>query len=282
MPSHTSPQRKKVLITVKTYPTLSSKYDELVCTAGVTEDGEWIRLYPIPFRQLEKNIKYKKYQWIELDVIKNTSDPRPESFRPFDIDKVEITGSMDTGSNKKWEARKDLILKNVYTNLTTLIDDNKNKEEIGISLAVFKPTKILDFTITECEREWDPKKLKAIEERAKQIDLFGEKDGNPFKVANKLPYEFRYVFEDEDGRESSLMIEDWEIGQLYWNCLKRSRGDESIACQQVKQKYFDKFIKKDLHFFLGTIKESDIRKFNNPFVVIGVFYPPKIDQEPLF
>ncbi|MPM62092.1 hypothetical protein SDC9_108958 [bioreactor metagenome] len=43
----------KVLIAVKTYPTLSEKYDELVCTAGFLEDGSWIRLYPIPFRKLE-------------------------------------------------------------------------------------------------------------------------------------------------------------------------------------------------------------------------------------
>jgi len=42
---------KKVLITVKTYPTISGKYDELVCTAGFTKEGEWIRIYPIPFRK---------------------------------------------------------------------------------------------------------------------------------------------------------------------------------------------------------------------------------------
>lgn len=39
----------KVLVTVKTYPTISVKYDELVCTAGFREDGSWIRIYPIPF-----------------------------------------------------------------------------------------------------------------------------------------------------------------------------------------------------------------------------------------
>lgn len=39
----------KVLITVKTYPAISSKYDELVCTAGFREDGTWIRIYPIQF-----------------------------------------------------------------------------------------------------------------------------------------------------------------------------------------------------------------------------------------
>lgn len=44
-------QRLKVLITVKTYPVPSTKYDELVCTAGVTEPGDFIRLYPINFRE---------------------------------------------------------------------------------------------------------------------------------------------------------------------------------------------------------------------------------------
>ena len=43
----------KILIAVKTYPTLSEKYDELVCTAGFREDGSWIRIYPVPFRKLD-------------------------------------------------------------------------------------------------------------------------------------------------------------------------------------------------------------------------------------
>ena len=49
----------KILIAVKTYPTLSGKYDELVCTAGFKEDGSWIRIYPIPFRKLEHSSQYK-------------------------------------------------------------------------------------------------------------------------------------------------------------------------------------------------------------------------------
>ncbi len=32
-------EKQRVLITVKTYPTLSRKYGETVCTAGVREDG---------------------------------------------------------------------------------------------------------------------------------------------------------------------------------------------------------------------------------------------------
>lgn len=72
--------RKKVFITVKTYPTISYSYGELVCTAGFTEDGNFIRVYPIPFRKLENELKYIKYQWVEMDIEKNKSDFRPESY----------------------------------------------------------------------------------------------------------------------------------------------------------------------------------------------------------
>ena len=59
----------KVLIVVKTYPTLSAKYDELVCTAGFREDGTWVRLYPVPFRKKSYNEQYKKYDWVEVDLV---------------------------------------------------------------------------------------------------------------------------------------------------------------------------------------------------------------------
>ncbi len=42
-------KKHRVLITVKTYPTLSGKYGETVCTAGVRQDGTWVRMYPVPF-----------------------------------------------------------------------------------------------------------------------------------------------------------------------------------------------------------------------------------------
>ncbi len=45
-------ERKKVLITVRTYPSPAQKTIEASCTAGITEDGQWIRLFPIPWRLL--------------------------------------------------------------------------------------------------------------------------------------------------------------------------------------------------------------------------------------
>jgi hypothetical protein len=131
----------KVLIAVKTYPTLSEKYDELVCTAGFLEDGSWIRLYPIPFRKLNSNARYKKWQWIELELTKNTKDFRKESYRPFNIEN-EIKILDKVGTEKDWVKRKAIVLKNVKHNMVELIEEAKNPI-IGTSLAVLNPQKSL-------------------------------------------------------------------------------------------------------------------------------------------
>lgn len=269
----------KVLITVKTYPTISSKYEELVCTAGFREDGTWIRIYPIQFRKKSYDQQYKKYDWIELDLVKNDSDFRPESYRPFSHDsEIKILDHLGTAND--WEERKKFALGKVYYNLTELINEAQNKN-ICTSLAVFRPTKILDFTIEEVEREWDKNKLAKLEAERLQGNLFKQPE-NPFEVVQKLPYKFSYVFEDNQGRQSTLMIEDWEIGQLYWNCLARHEGNEAKAVDDVKKKYFDDFAKtKDLYLFLGT---SQLHHYvsRNPFMIIGTFHPKKNVQTSLF
>ena len=135
----------KVLIAVKTYPSLSSKYDELVCTAGFLENGSWVRIFPIPFRKLDFDKRYSKYDWVEIDLTKNSADFRPESYKPRSIENAfNVVGHIETPNN--WQQRKDIVLKKVYTDLTKLIAEAKDKR-IATSLATFKPTAILDFII---------------------------------------------------------------------------------------------------------------------------------------
>ena len=90
--------------------------------------------------------------------------------------------------------------------------------------------------------------------RANQGDLFIEEWRKTFKVIPKLPFKFYYKFEDADGRSSKLRILDWEIGALFWNCLRRD-GDEAVACEKVRTKYLDEYVKTDLHLFLGTTQQ---------------------------
>ncbi len=266
----------KVLITVKTYPTISDKYDELVCTAGFREDGTWIRIYPIPFRKKNYHEQYKKYDWIVVDLVKNKKDFRPESYRPYSIDsEIKVVGHINTANN--WEERKKICLRNIYYNLIELIAEARN-ENIRTSLAVFKPTEILDFYAEPVERNWDKTKL----EKLKQLNLFETYERGKFEVVQKLPYKFIYHFKDNQGTESRMMIEDWETGQLYWNCLARHEGNEQKAIADVRKKYFDDFAKtKDLYFFLGTtLRFHNIA--HNPFIIIGTFYPKQELQGKLF
>lgn len=267
--------KKKILVTVKTYPTISAKYDELVCTAGFDEDGNWIRIYPIPFRKLDYVHRYTKYQWIEMDLVKNTSDFRPESYSPRNIDATDvITFHGKLGTEENWAERKKIVLRNVYDDMSTLITEAKTKD-LYTSLAVFKPTEIIDFIYQPVAREWSEKQKAVL----RQERLFDEK--RDFEVLKKLPYKFRYIFSDVNGRECTLMNEDWELGALFWNCLERHGGDEKAACEDVKKKYWDGFAKNnDLYLFLGTTKANHL-KAPNPFIIIGTFYPKKELQSKL-
>lgn len=269
----------KVLIAVKTYPTISSKYDELVCTAGFREDGSWIRVYPVPFRKKSYDQQYKKYDWVEIDLVKNKSDFRPESYRPYSHDsEIKIIGHI--GTQNEWAARKKVALNNVYTNLSKLIAEAKEKKTCT-SLAVFKPKKIIAFTVEQVSREWDKEKLAKLEAERKQGNLFMQPE-NPFEVVKKLPYKFSYIFLDEEDKKSTMMIEDWEIGQLYWNTLASYEGNEPKAVAAVKTKYYDDFaMTKDLYLFLGTTQLHHFTS-HNPFMIIGTFHPKYNLQTSLF
>lgn len=264
--------KTNVYITVKTYPTISKKYAELVCTAGLLEDGSWIRLYPTPFRLLKDEQKFPKYSWIEVEVEKNSSDYRKESYRP-NLDSIIVHPEPKKSGKVDWDARRKAVLSKsqIYTHMQTIIDKAQSEEKM--SLAIFKPTKIIRVEHEPDDREWDPKKLESLQSLEKQMSLFQteEERAEEFRLVQKIPYRFYYVFEDDSGRQSRMMIEDWEIGMLYLNCLRD--GDENTAIEKVKNKYFDDFLARDTYFFLGTTLRHHGTS-RNPFIVIGVFYPP--------
>jgi len=213
---------------------------------------------------------------MELDLRKRTDDFRPESHSPinYDFRDLKIIDRLDTQGN--WFKRKEQVLKNVYTNMNQLIEDSKAPN--NVSLAAFRPKSIVCLEWEEDSREWKDE----WKDLRKQGDLFAT-DKDPEILIPKLPYKFFYVFTDDTDKERRLMIEDWEIGALYWNCLKDAEGNEAVALQKVKEQYEDNFKKnKDITFFLGTTRMWHMRRARNPFVIIGVFYPKKELQGSLF
>ena len=277
--------KKRVLVTVLTYPCPSEKYVETVCTAGITEEGDWIRIYPLKLRLLQNSLS--KFNWYDFDIEKRppNKDFRKESFH--------ILGDPDCNSidwikptRKGWQERKSICVDKVgcYSNINHLIDDSNIKKKDFISLATFKPTRVIDFYWEKKKDldQLDRKKEEILKKFHDQSDLFAEGDIPEYwKMAKSIPYNFKYRFEDDEGNIANLSVEDWEVCMLYLNCIKTG-DDEETALQKVKHRYYDDFIKTDLYFFMGTRYEDHRRNLPHPYSIIGVFHPPKELQPNLF
>lgn len=243
-----------------TYPHPSARHKEIVCTAGITEAGEWIRLYPLDYRYRPKAQKFQKYQWIEIEVEArgDGNDQRPESRSPF-FDTLRTDGPPIRPDNR-WRDRREIVDALPHR---TLNEFKKLYKENKTSLGVVRPTRILDIKIKPADPAWKPEWQNLFD----QLNLFGP----PPKPLRKLPFTFHYVFECEDSpKPHTAMIEDWELGVLF---LKESErlGSDDLAAKSVKKKYLDEMCdpKRDTRFFMGT-------KFPyNTWLVLGVFWPPR-------
>src|SRR5437762_1436333 len=136
MPRAGEYEQKRVLITARTYPAPARRGVEVSCTGGITDDGQWIRLFPVPYRFLAPDRRFRKYQWIEVRAAKS-SDPRPESYE-IDIDSINIlTDPLPTGHS--WKARRDEVARVMGPSLCYL---KRSRHETGATLGLFKPQRI--------------------------------------------------------------------------------------------------------------------------------------------
>jgi hypothetical protein len=251
--------KKRVLITVRTYPVPARKGVEVSCTAGITDDGNWIRLFPIPWRFLDKDKRFRKYQYIEARVAKSQSDVRPESYE-IDIDSINILPE-SVPSDNKWEARKVKIFPLKTQSLCFLQSErDRNKQP---TLGFFKPRVINGFRIKPTNTKWTEEELA----RLKQYSLF---NNAPLTQLEKIPHDFYYEFicDEPNCHGHTLSCTDWEMGALYRKC-KYKYGIN------WEQKFRDTFetkiiLGKDTHFFVGTL-----RTHPSEWIIVGLFYPPK-------
>lgn len=252
--------KTKVLITVMTYPHPSRGHQELVCTAGITENYEWVRLYPVDYRYRPRNQQFRKYQWVEIDLLPHGAgnDRRKESRKP-NLDSLRVLGE-PLSTKKGWGERREII-DQMPTYTVKQLRELHDSEQT--SLGIVRPTRVIDLKIEAAEPEWKPEWQNLFD----QLTLFGPVQ----KLLRKIPYKFSYVFECEDSHKPhNAMIEDWELGVLWLNEVARL-GDEERAAQSVRRKFFDEICsdKKDTLFFMGTVFPY------NTWVVLGVFWPLK-------
>jgi hypothetical protein len=261
----------EILIFAKTYPEISSKYLETVCTGGITtRERIPLRLYPIPFRYLDGEKQFKKYDLVRFEITKNPSDSRPESYkvRP---DSIEILNHVGTENN--WAERKRFILNDTF--VFSSLEELKAKQRTdGTSLGAIKPKEIQDFLIerkSSADVEITNEKLRSVQS---QSDLFRE-------IKNLMIPEYRFLLrfkcDDSSCTGHRISIIDWELFELYRRVRKNRNWKELIrnkVCEICNPK-------NDLYFFFGNLSHPAKREV---FCIAGFFYPREepYRQMPLF
>lgn len=272
---HPGEDLAEVLVTVKAYPNPSKSYGETVCVAGVRLDRgkpEWIRLYPVRFRNTEAIERFKKYEVIRVPGrYQGSKDPRPESFKPR---QGGIAHVREIGPERNWRERRDLIAPLIgETTTCALIASNPAgaMEVPAPSLGLIKPN-VLDVTVSDGEPWTDDEQSKIAQ--ASAPDLFG----NEMPALEPPPFTVRYRYrcEDDGCRGHRQKVLDWELGQAGRRWI-RQYGPVG-AKEAIRQKWEDQLLApdRDVHFYIGN--QALHRR---SFCVLGHWWP-KAEPPTLF
>lgn len=257
-------ERIRLVVTVKAYPSASVKYGEAVCVAGIRTDTdlpEWVRLYPVEFRDLPLDRQFKKWSEIELDVTAS-SDHRPESRRPH-TDTITLVSEI--GSERGWANRRPLVEPLL---VESMCQARRDQALNGRSLAAFRPYEVRDVLIEPEPDDWDAKQLNALS----QLSFFAADK----QTLERIPWAFRYHYFCDDpacGGHRQKII-DWEIAQA-WRSWRWQYGSEGAA-DRVREKWLSQLCgpEKDTVFFAGNQ-----HRHPDSFLVLGVYWPPRRRSE---
>ncbi len=250
-------ETKRVLVVVKAYPNPSKKYEETVCCAGIDlKTGQWIRLYPIPFRDLDESKKFSKYTIIDVQCEKAIRDRRIESYR-VNSDSIRIIKTLDTSQG--WRKRKQILLPTVSQSFCHILSEVKQNRSLGM----FKPIEV-SFSVQKADA------FNSVKRHAcyTQLSFFNKQK----KEIEKIPYDFYYHFKcqnEPDCPGHQLKIIDWEIGQAYRAWRKICPTQENLLLKLREKWLYIVSSSKDAYFIVGNLHFP-----RKQFMILGVFYPP--------
>jgi hypothetical protein len=239
--SHKQPEGSLELLTdeafviVKAAPRRSDKFGETVCCAGIDRQGNWVRLYPVSFRHLKEEQRFRRWDHIRYrwSKPKATKDDRSES-RRVDPDSVLILKRLKEADHNP------LVARCVVTSL-----DRELAE--GRSLAMLKP-EILRFWYEKNSPEEMQEREGVLKRLRAQDDLF--KPEMSVIPQRACPYSFRYRYRCDDGEREGT-CQDWETEQTFFRRL-RDQASEQAALDWMIQKFGVEYPQKGMALAMGT------------------------------
>jgi hypothetical protein len=255
--------RLRVLITVKAAPNPSERYGETVCVAGISADlakPGWIRLYPINFRELPSDDRFRKYDIVRVAAKPARQDLRRESWKPL-TDTIVTEHHLDG-----WQRRRPWVDPYLEDSMCRL---NRNARAVAAaqSLALVRPLR-LDGIDVELHPGWTAAEQRKIDAYVGQLDLFATQDRTPLQPPRfKAAYRYRCYEPGCAGHRQGII--DWEL-VAFQRRLARLQDDE--LRRAIETKFFGELCapSRDVAFYVGNqAKRAHV------FSVLGVYWPPR-------
>lgn len=246
----------RVIILVKAFPQPSVAHGETVCCAGITESGEFKRLFPIRYRNLGKDSAFNRWDWVSFEYQKPPRDSRRESCRVIE-ERIRIDGCLS-------ERNRSMFL-NRYVSTSV-----HSAAESGKSLALIRPRET-KFIIKEKKIADLKKEEEKYKNAVKQMSLL-DKD---LKAIKPVPYEFRFEFHDGSGPHD-YKANDWETSAMFNRAAKREGSDEK-ALEWMERIFNKDYPEKSMLFCVGNIA-----KYPKTWQLLGVLRVDDVDQDELF
>jgi len=248
------------MVTVKAYPAVSDAGDA-ICLAGVRlgldSQPEWVRLFPVPFRDLPGDQQVAKYQMVRLRAKRTSLDLRPESLTP-DLDSIEVGPVVK--ARRHWVERRRFVDPLVVPSMCQLL---RLHDTSGTSLGLFPPGDVLAVDVEAHPAGWLPEKRGYLAQQT----LFGREKAE----LQSVPYRFfyRYHCSERGCPTHRQVIVDWEIAEAWRGC----EGSPEERMERVRHRWLAGLLcrsDRDTHFLVGN-QHLD----RETFMVLGVFYPPR-------
>lgn len=242
-----------VLINCKTYPAISKKYTETVCTGGMSREGKFTRLYPIPFRLLDEVERYKRWDVVRVKVYHDTKDKRPESCHLEKGSKIEIIESVSS-ETKRWDWMKPGVFE---------------------STAEMKAKGLTNGLV-----EIEPQELYWEREQkiwtSNQLDVLTQ--GNLFlneavhrSMSERVPWQFKLRFKEKSTRkEFDQKVLAWSYYQGFQR-FQRDFGNEGLALKSLRDKVHQSILNKQkcIYAIFGTHS-----RFGH-WMISGIYHLPR-------
>lgn len=228
---------------MKAWPQPSKKYGETVCCAGITPEGEWRRLFPIRFRHLQGEQKFKRWELLEYIPETPNDDKRCESRRLHENSIKRL--------NKMPERERPQFFSKFITKSIS------EAAQAGKSLTLIRPEKVKFICRKKSVEEFEAENLNRSKALAQKSLL-----DDDLEKLEPCPYEFKLRFFDGDGKHE-MECADWETAAAYFNFS--AREGEQAAIEHLRKTYEEDYPRNGMVLALGTQKKRP-----NQWLLLGI------------